>query len=229
MSESIETTPPYKSRDAFLAHGINDILLDAALDCSICREPLAVAFGQAETAPPHLPSPAVSSFTHVAINDGMTQSNTCDFTITASTDDDLTPEKSVRILPCAHIFGRTCLSAWFTSSKSNRCPECNQELFPSRHMKLFLREPTRSMRIEFVNCIEEMCGDAETAQEIRDRLMKQGYDVEYQYVGGEEAEEVENEDMFDDEDDDSDEMETDGSEDDDEQEHNENGTLVKEA
>ncbi|KAF9700360.1 hypothetical protein EKO04_001531 [Ascochyta lentis] len=68
-------------------------------------------------------------------------------------------------------------------------------------MRLYLREPRRSMRIEFAKYIEETCSDYDTAEEIRGNLMsdwtrslirefaielwrQQGYEVEYQYVGG---------------------------------------------
>lgn len=132
-----------------------------------------------------------------------------DLTTSTFSDDSIKPESAVRILPCNHTFGRACLEAWFTISKSNRCPECNHELFPNCHIRLFLRHPTRTMRLEFAMYIEKICSDSETAQEIRQRLMsdwtrslirefamelwrQQGYDVEYQYVSGAAVEEEEN-------------------------------------
>ncbi|KAJ4381538.1 hypothetical protein N0V86_002898 [Didymella sp. IMI 355093] len=149
-----------------------------------------------------------------------------DLAIATLTGNDLEPEQAVRISPCNHTFGRTCLEAWFTTFESNRCPGCNQELFPQRQMILFLRQPTHAMRLEFANYIELVCGDAETASQIRERLMtdwtrslirefamelwrQQGYDVEYRYISGadddeEEETEVEVEDMSDDDSDDSD-------------------------
>jgi hypothetical protein len=235
MNQSTRPTLPYASKEAFLSHGLSNVLLYAALDCSICREPLEVTLEHRSCG---LPPRAVLSMGHTTVNAESEDLGICskDSISTAFTDSTIEPEQAVRILPCNHTFGRTCLEEWFTTSKSNRCPECNQELFSQRHMMLFLRQPTRAMRLEFANYIEHMCGDAETASEIRERLMsdwtrllirevamelwrQQGYDVEYQYISGadeeEEEDETEVEDMIDDDsdgegdEDDIDDMDTD--------------------
>lgn len=236
MNNTTDSAKPYTTREAFLIHGLREIHLDTALDCSICREPLMVVLGNTESIQPNVPSSAVMSLSHVAVTDNI--SSPCPdktvlqnqpFTTTGSTEDGIVPESAVRILPCQHIFGRTCLKAWFTSSNSNRCPECNQELFSNRYMHLVLREPTRSMRVGFADYLEEVCGDSETADEIRDNLMSdwtrslirevamelwrgQGYEVGYQYVSGEPIGEEGDEEMTDGEYEESDELETDGSE-----------------
>lgn len=239
MSNSTKTSPPYKSRAAFLTHGMIEIHLNTVLDCSICREPLLVGPSEAQTSLPHLPTPVVLSSPHVAVHDVKPTADTTELdaqghiiTTTASTDNHVLPEPAVRLHPCNHIFGRVCLTAWFTYSKSNRCPECNKHLFPDRHMQLFLCEPTRSMRIEFAKYIEEFCGDSGTAEEIRSSLMsdwtrslirefamelwrQQGYEVGYQYVVGGEAEQEqdEDEDISNDDDEEVDDTETDESRD----------------
>jgi hypothetical protein len=108
-------------------------------------------------------------------------------------------ENPVRIGHCGHVFGSLCLSKWYATSTSNRCPECNQVLFPSKKIHLYLRDPTREMRLAFSNVVEQLLGDLETAQLIRQQLMSewtkvlmrelvievrraQGYEVEWEYV-----------------------------------------------
>ncbi|KAF1922559.1 uncharacterized protein M421DRAFT_104981 [Didymella exigua CBS 183.55] len=242
MSQSTESKLPYKSMEAFFSHGVNGMLLNAALDCSICREPLAITLEQGGCAAQSLPSSAVLSMVHTSVNfeeSNDLESSSNEPTTAAFTDNSVGPEQAVRISPCNHTFGRTCIEVWFTTSKSNRCPECNQELFPQRHIELFLRFPTRAMRLEFADYIEQFCGDSETAGQIRVALMsdwtrslirelamelwrQQGYDVEYRYVGdaeaGEEEEEIEVEDMNEDEEEETNEMETDESDSDDSKE-----------
>lgn len=213
VKRSLESAAlPYATREAFLTHGVDEILLDTAVDCSICREPLLVALGEAKRAPAITPTPAVANILQVSVHDETVAAcnNEANWqhhsssTKTAS-NDVFVPESAVCVLPCQHIFRRTCLRAWFESSKANRCPECDQELFPLRYMRLSLREPTLSIRLNFASYIEEMCGDSDTAEEIRadpmsdwtrslireftlEVLRQEGYDVEYQYVEGGAAE-----------------------------------------
>lgn len=216
MSQSIKSALPHISKEDFLSHGVNDVLLEVALDCSICREPLAAILERESFNQPGLPSSAVLSIGHTVVSDsnnGVLQNSSNNSATAKSTDDSVKPEQAVLILQCKHVFGRNCLETWFTTSTSNRCPECAQELFPPKRMKLFLRSPTHAMRLEFANYIEQVCGDSETAAQIRVRLMsdwtrslirefamelwrQEGYDVEYQYIySAEEEEDVEEEDV----------------------------------
>ncbi|KAJ4332628.1 hypothetical protein N0V87_008256 [Didymella glomerata] len=230
MSQATGVSLAYPTKEAFQSQGLSNVLLHAALDCSICREPLAITLEHESCSV--LPA-AVLSIGHTTVNaqeiEGLTMSGQ-DSTTAASPDNSLVPEEAVRISPCSHIFGRACLEAWLTTSESNRCPECNQELFPHRHMMLFLRQPIRSVRLEFADCIEHVCGDSETAGEIRENLMgdwtrtlirefamelwrQQGYEVDYQYINGadadDEQEETEIGDTSEDDDDADDADETD--------------------
>jgi hypothetical protein len=211
----LHAAPPYASRDVFFIHGIKEILLDTELDCSICREPLATTLRDiATTSLLRLP---ISNLVHVIMNKdaiGSTEKDVLNLDITApdsslqsqensqlstSTDKYSILGPAVRILPCKHIFGLQCLTAWFMSSITNCYPECNQVLFPERRLHLSLREPTRSIRSEFAAYVETICDDAETAKMIRENLMiewtkalirefamkiwrQQGYEVEYEYV-----------------------------------------------
>ena len=192
---------PHSSKSAFLNHGLANIILHTALDCSICREPLAVTLEVKDCPQSDHPAKAVINIGHASIDvedtDDRQVSNSD--SRTAVCPENVEPEQAVRIVPCDHTFGRTCLEAWFNTSESNTCPECNQELFPRRHIKLFFRQPTRSMRLGFAMYIEQMTGDLETAAQIRERLMsewtrllirefamenlrQQGFHVEYEYV-----------------------------------------------
>ena len=241
MNDPADATRPHATRDAFLAQGMSEIFLDTALDCPICREPLMVVLGEAESTPPDTLAPAVENMFHVPIDDEAPTTSNSEMNnqsyepaTTRSNGDIVAPESAVRTLPCGHIFGRTCLTAWFTASQSNRCPECNQELFPNRYIQLFIREPTRAMRIGFADYVEEMCGDFEIAEQIRGNLMsdwtrslirefameiwrQHGYEVEYQYVSrgaAEEVEDEEDEDMTDGDEGESNGMGTDDEDDD---------------
>lgn len=201
---------PYKSKEAFLQHGMKIHILHIALDCSICREPLAVTLEPEDCTRSNLPAQAVLSMSHTAVNvkttdDAEVPGN--DPTVTL-TDDSLEPEHAVRISPCNHTFGRTCLKAWSNTSKSNRCPECNRQLFPRQRVKLAFRQPTLMMRLDFAKFVEEICGDSETAADIRTNPMsdtvrmlirefamemwrRDGFDVEYEYIDDTEADDEE--------------------------------------
>ena len=243
MSDTQQAQMPYQSRKNFLANGTREIILGAAFDCSICQEPLMTVLDGPKFTLPQSPTGSVLSLPHVASSNDPSETckvastpQTHDGTTTTPTEAAIEPESAVRVLPCDHIFARACLTTWFTTSRSNRCPECNHELFPNRHLMLFLREPTLSMRLAFAKYIEEVCGDHKTAHVICNNVMsdwtrmlirefamelwrRQGYEVEYQYVGGVEDEQEEDEDIFDDEEEDDariDELVTDGSGGDDE-------------
>lgn len=190
-----------------MSYGLEIVLLSASLDCSICREPFAIVLKHGSCG---VHTPAVLRIAHATVDveertdveEGTDVEISGDGSSTArSTNNKLGQEQAVRISSCNHIFGRTCLEAWFDTSESNRCPECNQELFPTRHMMLFLRDPTRAMRRKFADCIEHICNDLQAAVEIRENLMsdstrtlmrelalklwrQQGYNVDYQYING---------------------------------------------
>jgi hypothetical protein len=174
---------PHPTKSDFLYHGLVEVELRDALDCSICREPLATGATAWATSSLHLPdvntnlpasqdtnvdSADVAAETPVNINPIF------EHTFDAQGDDDeIIPEPAVRIRHCAHIFGSTCLSTWFATDTSNRCPECNQSLFPQRSFHLVLDYPTRETRIEFAHFIEDEFGDADTANQIRSQLMSE--------------------------------------------------------
>ncbi|KAH3984965.1 hypothetical protein HBI40_039650 [Parastagonospora nodorum] len=201
MSKPEVPTLPYASKSDFLAIGLWATTLDKPLDCSICREPLATS----ETTQSHVPEiegAALYRFPILPCNNLHPIPNAR----APSPDDDPIPESPVRISPCNHIFGSTCLHSWFKNSTSNRCPECNTTLFPP-HIHLAMRRPTRAIRLEFASFIERDMQDEETALMIRRTLSSErvgvlirefaiemhrasGFEVSWEYVGGGEEEEV---------------------------------------
>jgi hypothetical protein len=172
---------PYASEVDFLAHGLEEVCLEAALDCSICREPLATTTATSVTS--HLAKTDSTSLPRVTAHPD-NNAGFVDATAEAPANtkppqnfdpenDDIVPETAVRIAHCAHVFGATCLSTWFTTGTSNRCPECNQVLFPERSFHLVLHEPSRQARLEFADIMEHTLEDAETAELIRSHLMSE--------------------------------------------------------
>jgi hypothetical protein len=213
MNKIAASIPPYESKADFLAVGLWATTIDKSLDCSICREPLAtsttapLAFSEIESA-------ALYRFPILPCTDpyrtpGYNTNNTQIPNLISSKDssDMPLPEAPIRISPCNHIFGSTCIQSWFANSTSNRCPECDTTLFPQR-IHLTLRRPTRVMRLEFARFIEQELEDGDTAALIRESLTSErvstlirnlvvemhrasGLEVSWEYVGDELVEEDE--------------------------------------
>ncbi|KAH7083255.1 hypothetical protein BKA63DRAFT_502581 [Paraphoma chrysanthemicola] len=175
-SSPTKPPPPFKSKADFLAHGMIDTTLNEPLDCPICREPLTTSSSAATHTPSSLPQAQAISFPRVSIE------NTADSSavipesqdhcaVSNDNTEDPTLEPATQIAHCSHIFGCHCLQKWFASSTSNRCPTCNQTLFPPRCIHLYFREPTRAMRLAFVKYVESALEDRETAAMMRKNLM----------------------------------------------------------
>lgn len=89
---STSPTTPHISIPDFISNGLDTTTLEEALDCSICLQPLltsATNIGRTSQFDQSLP--------RVCANESSTS------------PDELIPEMPVRIRPCRHIFGRTCL------------------------------------------------------------------------------------------------------------------------
>ncbi|KAH7093026.1 hypothetical protein FB567DRAFT_161494 [Paraphoma chrysanthemicola] len=205
-SSKIRPPPPFKSKADFLAHGMIDTTLNEPLDCPICRDPLVTSSSAAAHTPSSLPQAQVISFPRASI-DNITDSSAVILqpqdhcAASHNTIGHATLEPPTQIAHCSHIFGRHCLQKWFGSSTSNRCPTCNQTLFPPRCIHLYFREPTRTMRLAFVKYIESALEDQETAAMMQKNLMgewsmmlmreftielykAQGFEVTWEYVDG---------------------------------------------
>jgi hypothetical protein len=203
--------PPFPSKADFLARGLEDPALNEPQDCSICREPLAIANKSGD-------SQVKSELPHVS-----TETDTKSL------------ENPTRIIHCGHIFGHTCLNTWFANSpSSNRCPECNVVFFGKPFIHLGLRYPSRTFRRRFADYVEIRLGDEHTAAFIRHNLMHQcttdliqimnvemfiqaGFEVTWEWVNEDEDEES---------DDDEEESEDESSEEE-ESEEDEFGTSDK--
>jgi hypothetical protein len=240
MSQTTRPPPAFVSKEDFLAHGLVATTLVEPTDCSICREPLAIIDASATPAPSQPPQVENTYLPRLSIHQEPTTrytglnslgwatiSQTSDSepsehaTNNPSTtiDSEPLPEIPVQIQPCAHIFGSTCIKIWLSTTTSNRCPMCNQVLFPKRHIHLSFREPTRAMRAHFADIVEHILEDPEYAQSLREQLMgqwtrllmrelaiemqrAQGFDVTWEYVDRDlegrpfEDEDEEEEDLF---------------------------------
>lgn len=243
MSQAVPPPPPFAFRDDFLARGLAATILEGPLDCAICREPLANNESSTDVRPSQ---PArVESICRIRQSsreaDESSMVSEPPYYCTASTqttdfdphevpsnfcttviDTEPIPETPVRLHPCNHIFGSTCLETWFRTTVANHCPLCNHILFPKRRIQLGFREPTRAMRASFADYIEHGLDDLEYAEEIRAQLMgewprmlmrelvietmrAEGFEVAWEYVDRDSAgtvfedDEEEEEDLFEEE------------------------------
>jgi hypothetical protein len=202
---------PFASKQEFLKHGMVDAQIQGLLDCSICREPLTIGTATSPVKRSPLQELDVNANSLLRVtahhdtgsrrNDPRLLHLSANKPSPLPQDTDPLPESALRIGHCGHVFGSICLAAWFATSSSNRCPECNQTLFPDKRprMRLFLREPTREMRLDFANIVEGTLDDPITADHIREHVMSewtrvlmrelaieihraQGYEVVWEYV-----------------------------------------------
>ncbi|KAF2247980.1 hypothetical protein BU26DRAFT_595799 [Trematosphaeria pertusa] len=238
MDEPSPKPPPYSSKEDLIANGLQDFSPNGELECPICRELIIAGTPTPSTlndSPLPTPSesedpfqesdnrdePSSTAEQHVGpdiahIEPQQSQHPTPPHPSTTSTTASIpgnqhapNPETAV-LLPCAHVFGLTCLLTWLSAPTGNRCPTCNQTLFPLHKLTVRLREPTRAMRAAFAEVVETLLGDPETAAVIRRNLMSgwtralmrelalavygnvnEGWEVEYVYEGGGEGEEEE--------------------------------------
>ncbi|KAH6632982.1 hypothetical protein C7974DRAFT_163070 [Boeremia exigua] len=185
MSNAEGDPMPHPSRQEFFVYGMITVLLDSAMDCNICREPLRVdALTDDETDSEASIDASISDVIGEASDDTPKgarvdaaetdpQAN-----VEASISDAMVedgghePEVAVRIAHCGHVFGYTCLVHWFSTSESNRCPMCNQELFPVAAKILIPFEwPTFGQRIAFTYLVETHLRDPQGAAVLREHLM----------------------------------------------------------
>jgi hypothetical protein len=151
-----------------------DVELDDTLDCLICREPLATTARALATLSLHfpdidnssLPRIAASQSTDIAVNISVNNNTVETQQAFSHEDDEPIPEPTVRTRHCTYTYGSSCLSTCFATKKSNRCPKCNQLLFPERGLHLILDHPTRKI-------VENVLEDVDTANLIRSQLMSE--------------------------------------------------------
>lgn len=107
MSQATGVSLAYPTKEAFQSQGLSNVLLHAALDCSICREPLAITLEHESCSV--LPA-AVLSIGHTTVNaqeiEGLTMSGQ-DSTTAASPDQPCTRRSSTHLALQPHL--RSCL------------------------------------------------------------------------------------------------------------------------